>query len=214
MKLYSYFRSSASYRVRIALNLKGLPYDYVPVHLLRSGGEQFKPEYRQLNHDAVVPTLIDDGDTLQQSLAMLEYLEETYPQPPLLPAAPGDRAYVRGIALQLACDIHPLNNLRVLKYLKHTIGVSEEAKNEWYQHWIRSGFAALEEHLNAEGRAGTFCFADMPTFADVCLAPQVFNALRFEVDMSAYPTLQRIYQHAMQLPAFANAAPGAQPDAE
>jgi maleylpyruvate isomerase len=214
VKLYSYFRSSASYRVRIALNLKGLPYDYVPIHLLRSGGEQFKPEYRHLNQDAVVPTLIDGDDALQQSLAMIEYLEEMHPQPPLLPAAPRDRAYVRGIALQLACDIHPLNNLRVLKYLKHKIGVSDEVKNEWYQHWIRSGFAALEAHLGADSRTGAFCFGDAPTIADAFLVPQVFNAHRFDVDMIVFPTIERIYDNAMQLKAFADAAPEAQPDAE
>ncbi|HEY3596314.1 MAG TPA: maleylacetoacetate isomerase [Paraburkholderia sp.] len=214
MKLYSYFRSSAAYRVRIALNLKNLPYDCVPVHLLRSGGEQFKPEYRRLNHDAVVPTLIDGGGVLQQSLAIIEYLEETHPEPPLLPAAPLDRAYVRAIALQVACEIHPPNNLRVLKYLKHTVGVSDDVKNAWYQHWISQGFATLEERLVADGHVGALCFGDMPTVADIYLVPQVFNAQRFDVNMSGFPTIQRIYEHAMQLHAFADAAPGAQPDAE
>ncbi|WJF89963.1 maleylacetoacetate isomerase [Paraburkholderia bonniea] len=214
MKLYSYFRSSASYRVRIALNLKNLPYDYMPVHMLRDGGEQFQAEYRKLNPDAVVPTLVDDGDVLQQSLAIIEYLDETHPLPPLLPASPSDRAYVRSVALQIACEIHPLNNLRVLKYLKKTLGLSEEAKNAWYRHWIESGFAALETHLAGDTRTGALCFGDTPTLADACLVPQVFNAQRFEIDLSAFPTLQRIYAHASQLDAFARAAPSAQPDAE
>ncbi|WP_153101454.1 maleylacetoacetate isomerase [Paraburkholderia hayleyella] len=214
MKLYSYFRSSASYRVRIALNLKNLPYDYVPVHLLRDGGEQFHEAYRKLNPDAIVPTLVDNGDVLQQSLAIIEYLDETHPLPPLLPASPSDRAYVRAVALQIACDIHPLNNLRVLKYLKKELGVSDEAKNAWYRHWIEAGFAALETHLARNARTGALCFGDTPTLADVCLVPQVFNAQRFEIDVSVYPTIQRIYTCASQIDAFARAAPGVQPDAE
>jgi maleylpyruvate isomerase len=214
MKLYSYFRSSAAYRVRIALNLKKLPYEYLPVHLLRNGGEQFAGAYRELNHDAVVPTLIDNGNVLQQSLAIIEYLEETHPQPALLPGTPAERAYVRGIALQVACEIHPVDNLRVLKYLKHKVGASDDVKNAWYQHWITSGFTALEEHLVASRRSGAFCFGDTPTIADTCLIPQVFNADRFNIDMSAFPTIRGIYDSAMQLSAFADAAPGAQPDAE
>ncbi|HEV3424385.1 MAG TPA: maleylacetoacetate isomerase [Paraburkholderia sp.] len=214
MKLYSYFRSSASYRVRIALNLKNLPYDYAPVHMLRDGGEQLKPEYRKLNPDAVVPTCVDDDRVLQQSLAIIEYLEETHPEPPLLPAAPADRAYVRSVALQIACEIHPLNNLRVLRYLKHTLGISEEAKDAWYRHWIESGFATLEEHLAGDARTGKFCFGDTPTMADACLVPQVFNAQRFKIDVMQFPTIQRIHDHASRLDAFARAAPGVQPDAE
>jgi maleylpyruvate isomerase len=214
MKLYSYFRSSAAYRVRIALNLKGLPYEYAPVHLLRDGGEQLKPEYRRLNPDAVLPTLVDDGHALQQSLAIIEYLEETHPEPPLLPKAPVDRAYVRSVALQVACEIHPVNNLRVLKYLKHTLKVADEAKDEWYRHWIEGGFATLEEHLAGDPRTGTFCFGDAPTLADACLVPQVFNAQRFKIDVTRFPTIQRIHDQAMQLDAFARAAPGEQPDAE
>lgn len=214
MKLYSYFRSSASYRVRIALNLKGLPYDYAPIHVLRDGGEQFKPEYRELNHGSVVPTLVDGDDVLTQSLAIIEYLDETHPQPPLLPAAPRDRAYVRSVALQIACDIHPVDNLRVLKYLKHTLGVDDAAKDAWYRHWIESGFAALEEHLSSDPRTGKLCFGDTPTMADACLIPQVFNAQRFKIDTTAYPTIQRIADYAEQLDAFARAAPGVQPDAE
>ncbi|WP_144157773.1 maleylacetoacetate isomerase [Paraburkholderia sp. BCC1885] len=214
MKLYSYFRSSAAYRVRIALNLKNLPYDYAPVHLLRDGGEQLKPAYRKLNPDAILPTLVDGDNVLQQSLAIIEYLEETYPQPPLLPKAPADRAYVRSVALQVACEIHPLNNLRVLKYLKHSVGADDATRDEWYRHWVESGFATLEEHLAADSRTGAFCFGDSPTLADACLVPQVFNAQRFKIDVARFPTIQRIHNHASQLDAFARAAPGVQPDAE
>ncbi|KVM80532.1 maleylacetoacetate isomerase [Burkholderia ubonensis] len=214
MKLYSYFRSSASYRVRIALHLKQLPFDYVPVHLLRDGGQQLKEEYRALSPDSLVPTLVDGDAALQQSLAIVEYLDETHPEPPLLPNAPLDRAYVRSIALQIACEIHPLNNLRVLKYLKHMLQVPEEAKNDWYRHWIEAGFATLEARLANDPRTGKLCFGDTPTLADICVVPQVFNANRFAIDTSRFPTIQRIYDHAMTLDAFKAAAPGAQPDAE
>ncbi|SIT36927.1 putative maleylacetoacetate isomerase [Paraburkholderia ribeironis] len=214
MKLYSYFRSSASYRVRIALNLKNLPYDYVPVHLVRGGGEQLKPEYRKINVDGIVPTLVDGNEAIPQSLAIIEYLEETHPEPPLLPKAPADRAYVRSVALQVACEIHPLNNLRVLRYLKHTLCVDDDAKDSWYRHWVEAGFTTLEAHLAGSARTGKLCFGDTPTFADACLIPQVFNAQRFKVDTAKFPTIQRIYDHAMQLDAFAHAAPGVQPDAE
>ena len=214
MKLYSYFRSSAAYRVRIALNLKNLPYDYAPVHLLRDGGEQLKPAYRRLNPDAILPTLVDGDNILTQSLAIIEYLEETHPEPPLLPKSPVDRAYVRSVALQVACEIHPVNNLRVLKYLKHTIGADDATRDEWYRHWVEAGFTTLEEHLAGDSRTGKFCFGDTPTMADACLVPQVFNAQRFKTDMARFPTIQRIHDHASQLDAFARAAPGAQPDAE
>jgi maleylpyruvate isomerase len=214
MKLYSYFRSSASYRVRIALNLKNLPYDYLPVHLVRDGGEQLKPDYRKVNADGIVPTLVDGDEVLPQSLAIIEYLEETHPQPPLLPAAPADRAYVRSLALQVACEIHPLNNLRVLKYLKHELGVNDEQKDAWYRHWVEAGFTALEQQLAGSARTGTLCFGDTPTLADACLVPQVFNAQRFKVDIAPFPTIQRIWEHAAQIDAFARAAPGVQPDAE
>lgn len=173
MKLYSYFRSSAAYRVRIALNLKQLPFDYVPVHLLRDGGQQLQDTYRAMSPDALVPTLIDGDVPLQQSLAIIEYLEETHPTPPLLPKQPVDRAYVRAIALQIACEIHPLNNLRVLKYLKHMLQVPEDAKNDWYRHWIESGFASLEARLANDPRTGKLCFGDTPTMADICIVPQV-----------------------------------------
>jgi maleylpyruvate isomerase len=214
MKLYSYFRSSAAYRVRIALNLKGLNYNYAPVHLLRDGGEQLKPEYRELNRDGIVPTLVDGDDVLTQSIAIIEYLEETHPEPALLPGTALDRAFIRSVALQLACEIHPIDNLRVLKYLKHTLKVGEEAKDTWYRHWLETGFSSLEKRLANDSRVGTLCFGNTPTLADLCLVPQVFNARRFNIDMSRYPTIERIVDHAGQIDAFARAAPGQQPDAE
>ena len=214
MKLYSYFRSSAAYRVRIALNLKGLGYDYAPIHLLRDGGEQLKPEYRELNPDGIVPTLVDGDDVLTQSIAIIEYLEETHPEPTLLPGSALDRAFIRSVALQVACEIHPVDNLRVLKYLKHTLKVGEEAKDTWYRHWLESGFSSLEKRLANDPRVGALCFGNTPTLADLCLVPQVFNARRFNLDMSRYPTIERIADHAGQIDAFARAAPGQQPDAE
>ena len=214
MKLYSYFRSSAAYRVRIALNLKGLDYEYAPVHLLRDGGQQLKPEYRELNPDGIVPTLIDGDNVLNQSLAIIEYLEETHPEPPLLPRAPVDRAFVRSIALQVACEIHPLDNLRVLKYLKHQVKTPDDVKDAWYAHWVEAGFESLEKRLASDRRVGALCFGDTPTVADLCLVPQVFNARRFKIDMSRFPTIERIADHAGQIDAFQRAAPAQQPDAE
>ena len=218
MKLYSYFRSSASYRVRIALNLKGLPYQTVPVHLLRDGGEQFAAEYRKLNPDALVPALLDeslgDAAALRQSLAIIEYLEETHPEPALLPRTAADRAYVRGIALSIACDIHPLNNLRVLRYLVRELKVSEEDKDKWYRHWCEQGLAAIETTLASDARAGKFCYGDTPGLADCCLVPQIANAQRLNCDLSAMPVLMRINQNCLALAAFADAAPSKQPDAE
>jgi maleylpyruvate isomerase len=214
MKLYSYFRSSAAYRVRIALNLKGLRYDYVPVHLLRSGGEQLSGDYRKLNPDGLVPTLVDGDTVLPQSLAIIEYLEETHPEPPLLPQDPADRAYVRSVALQVACEIHPLDNLRVLRYLKRELGVDDDAKNRWYRHWVETGLESLEVRLSSDPRVGKLVFGDAPTVADVCLVPQIFNAQRFGIDTERYPTIQRINDYACGLDAFARAAPQVQPDAE
>ena len=214
MKLYNYFRSSASYRVRIALNLKNLPYDYVPVHLVRGGGEHLLPEYRKLNPDAVVPTLVEGDEVITQSLAIIEWLEETHPEPPLLPKSPADRAHVRSLALQVACEIHPLNNLRVLKYLKHSVGVDDATKDAWYRHWIESGFATLEQRLAGDARTGKLCYGDTPTIADLCLVPQVYNANRFKIDTTRYPTIQRINDYALTLDAFARAEPGVQPDSE
>jgi maleylacetoacetate isomerase len=218
MKLYSYFRSSASYRVRIALNLKRLSYDIVPVHLIKHGGKQFSPEYRKLNPDALVPTLIDDSAddnlTLTQSLAIIEYLEEVYPEPALLPKDPADRAYVRSIALSIACEIHPLNNLRVLRYLVRDLKVSQDDKDKWYRHWCEQGLAAVEAMLATDGRVGKFCHGDSPTLADCVLIPQIANAQRLNCDLSAMPTIMRINEACVALEPFANAAPANQPDAE
>ena len=213
MDLYSYFRSSAAYRVRIALNLKGLPVNLIPIHLIKDGGQQHSPEYRKLNPDALLPALVDNGVIIHQSLAIVEYLEEVHPTPALLPATPLDRAYVRALAMQIACDVHPLNNMRVLKYLKR-LNIDDEARDEWYRHWIELGFEALELRLAGDTRTGDFAFGNTPTLADLCIVPQVFNAKRFSVDMAPFPIISRISDNAQQLQAFINAAPAAQPDAE
>ena len=214
MKLYDYFRSSAAYRVRIALKLKGLDYDAVPVHLLRAGGEQLLPAYRAVNPSARVPSLVDEGVTITQSLAILEYLDEVHPLMPLMPRDALGRARVRGLALAIACDIHPINNLRILRYLVKQAGLSEEAKNAWYVHWVQEGFSALETQLAASPDTGRFCHGDTPTIADCVLVPQVFNAVRFNIEMAPYPTIMRIDAACTELPAFAAAHPSQQPDAE
>jgi maleylacetoacetate isomerase len=214
MKLYNYFRSSASFRVRIALNLKGLPYEYAVVHLTKEGGQQHRPEFLAVNPDALIPVLDDDGHVLTQSLAIIEYLDETHPQPPLLPAAPLERAYVRALALGIACEIHPLNNLRVLRYLVRELKVSDEQKNAWYRHWVEQGLAAVESRLVAERRAGRFALGDQVTIADVVLVPQIFNAQRFDCRLDHVPTVMRIFERCMEQPAFADAQPARQPDAE
>lgn len=214
MKLYSYFRSSAAYRVRIALNLKGLAYEAIPVHLLKDGGEQLSAKYRQINPSGLVPALQDERGTLTQSMAILEYLEETHPEVPLLPPDPLGRARVRELCQIVACDIHPLNNLRVLRYLVRTFGISEEAKNDWYRHWVSDGLAALEGHLARDPGAADFCHGETPTLADCFLVPQVFNAQRFNIDLAPYPNVARINANCVQLPAFAHAHPSQQPDAE
>lgn len=218
MKLYGYFRSSASYRVRIALNLKGLDYEQAAVHLVKNGGEQLAPAFRALNPDALVPVLQDEleGETanLTQSMAIMEYLDEVYPDISLLPSTPLDRAYVRSLALAIACEIHPVNNLRVLKYLSGTLQISDEQKNAWYRHWCETGLAVLEQKLAADTRTGRFCFGDVPGFADCFLVPQIANAQRFHCDMSGMPTLMRIHQACSEHPAFIKAAPANQPDAE
>ena len=213
MKLYDYFRSSAAYRVRIALNLKGVVAERAFVHLRRNA--QRSEDYLALNPQGLVPMLVaDDGAVLTQSLAIVEYLDEAYPAPPLLPAAPTERARVRGIALEIACDIHPLNNLRVLQYLKNTLGVSEEQKDAWYKYWIDVGLEALETRLARDAATGRFCHGDTPTLADICLVPQLANARRMNIDVAPYPTLTRIEAAAISLPAFVDAAPAKQPDAE
>ena len=217
LQLYSYFRSSAAYRLRIALHLKGLAFDTVPVHLLKGGGEQLQSAYRAINPAALVPALnIDadnDGTTLTQSLAIMEYLDETHPQPPLLPADALGRARVRALALTVACDIHPLNNLRVLTYLSGELQASGDARNAWARHWMALGFATLEQHLANDAATGLCCHGDTTTLADCCVVPQVFNARRFELDLAPYPTLVRIAEHCEALPAFIAAHPAQQPDA-
>jgi len=215
MKLYTYFRSSAAYRVRIALNLKGLAYEAQPVHLLRDGGQHLADAYRAVNPSTLLPTLEDDdGAVIGQSLAILEYLEETRPQTPLLPADPAGRARVRALALTVVADTHPLGNLRVLKYIKGEMGLTEEVKLEWHRHWLRSGLATLEALLAGDARTGVYSHGDTPTLADCCLVPQVFNAQRFEIDTAPYPTVMRINAACTALPAFQQAHPSRQPDAE
>lgn len=213
MQLYTYFRSSAAYRVRIALNLKGLAAEEIYLHLRKR--EHLATDYLKLNPQGLVPTLIDDdGVTLSQSLAILEYLEETRPQPPILPGEAAARGRVRQLAQIVACDIHPIDNLKVLNYLTNELGVSDEARVTWYQHWIGQGMTALERLLADSDATGRYCHGDTPGMADICLVPQVYNAQRFDTDMSAYPTVMRINDACLQLDAFAKAAPDVQPDAE
>ena len=214
MKLYNYFRSSASYRVRIALNLKGLSYDYIPIHLRRSGGEHLTASYRAIHPQALIPALEDDGRILTQSLAILEYLEERYPTPPLLPRDAADRATVRSMALAVACKMHPLQNLRVLNYLQNTLHHTEAEAHTWGRHWVTEGLIALEQMVKSVPDRRSFCFGSMPTFADLCLVPQMVNARRFGCDLSVCPTLIQIDAACLALPAFANAAPDKQPDNE
>ncbi len=217
LKLYTYFRSSAAYRVRIALNLKNLPYEAIPVHLVKDGGEHLKEDYRRVNPVGAVPALADRELSLSQSLAIIEYLDEAYPYPPLLPGDPVARARVRAIALDIACEIHPINNLRVLKYLTGQLGLSEEQKNAWYRHWVEVGLASVEARLTTGPQAaltGKFCHGEHPTLADCCLVPQVFNARRFGCRLDHVPTVVRIDAECRTLPAFVAAAPENQPDAE
>jgi maleylpyruvate isomerase len=213
VKLYDYFRSSAAFRVRIALNLKGLALERVSVHL-RKGGQRAS-EYLSLNPQGLVPALVtDEGNVLTQSLAIIEWLDETYPQPPLLPSDRSGRARVRSIALAIACDIHPIDNLRVLNYLTGTLGATDEQRNGWYKYWIDVGLEALETRLAQDAATGRFCHGERPTLADVCLVPQLANARRVAFDLTPYPTLMRIEAACLALPAFADAAPAKQPDAE
>jgi maleylacetoacetate isomerase len=213
VKLYDYFRSSAAYRVRIALNLKGLAAERVFVRLRH--GAQRDEDYLALNPQGLVPTLVTDGgDVLTQSLAIVEWLDETFPQPPLLPSDADGRARVRSLAQAIACDIHPLDNLRVLNYLTGTLGVSEAQRVGWYKYWIDVGLEALEARLAREQETGRFCHGDAPTVADICLVPQLANARRVAFDFAPYPTLMRIESACNALPAFADAAPGKQPDSE
>ncbi len=212
MKLYSYFRSSAGWRVRIVLALKGLDFDLVPVHLLRDGGEHLTAEYAQTNPQGLVPALENDGSVYTQSLAIMEYLEETYPDPCLLPGDAKGRAAIRAFCQSIACEIHPLNNLRVLKYLVRDLGCDEETKLAWYAHWIQEGFRPIEQLL-ARGE-GPFCFGAKPTLADACLVPQVFNAQRFNVDLSDFPKIRAVNAACLAHEAIAATLPSLQPDAE
>ncbi|MFM2068792.1 MAG: maleylacetoacetate isomerase [Pseudomonadota bacterium] len=212
MQLYSYFRSSASFRVRIALALKGLDYDYLSVHLQRN--EQARPEYAARNPLKLVPLLVEGEQSFSQSLAIMEYLDETHPEPALLPADALGRARVRSLALDVACEIHPLNNLRVLRYLVKDLGVSDEAKNGWYRHWVEVGLGALEQRLAGDAATGRYCHGDTPTLADCCLVPQIFNARRFECRLDHVPTVMRVFDACMAHPAFQAAQPSACPDAE
>ena len=213
LQLYSYWRSSAAYRVRIGLNLKGLPYDIVPVHLVRDGGQQHSDAYRVLNPQELVPTLGHGQRRLTQSLAILEYLDEVWPTPPLLPATARERQRVRALALLVACDVHPLNNLRVLQYFEHEWNVPQPERDQWVKHWIEDGFRAAEALLAEHPSTGDFCEGEMPTLADCCLVPQVYNARRFGVDLAPYPTIRRIEAACLALPAFDAARPENQPDA-
>lgn len=212
MKLYNYFRSSASFRVRIALELKGLAYEYVPVHIAR--GDHKKEAYAAISADTLVPVLeTDEGVRLSQSMAIIEYLDERYPQPSLVPRDIVERARVRALAQSIACEIHPLNNLRVLKYLVRELKVEDEAKNTWYRHWVREGLLAFERQL-AQQPASTYCFGGTPTLADCCLVPQIFNARRFDTDLSGLPRTMAAFDACMALPAFQKAQPSACPDNE
>jgi maleylacetoacetate isomerase len=212
MKLHTYFRSSAAFRVRIALNLKGLAYDTAFVHLPR--GEHRAPAYGLLNPQALVPTLEDGGNLLTQSLAIIEYLEETRPLPPLLPEDAAGRARVRSLALLIACEIHPLNNLRVLQHLKRALGQNEDQVNAWYRHWIADGLARFEAQLAGTRGGGRYCHGDAPTMADCCLVPQVFNAQRYQCDTTPFPATMRVFAECMKIEAFDRAQPAKQPDAE
>jgi maleylpyruvate isomerase len=212
--LHNYFRSSSAYRVRIALHLKGLPFEYASIHLNRDGGEQFNPANSARNPQQLVPVLSDGDIDISQSLAIMEYLDETYPALPLLPSAPRERAKVRQLSLAMACDIHPLNNLRVLKYLTGTLGADEAAKAAWIDHWHVTGLTALETELARDPQRGRFCVGDTPTMADCCLVPQLFAAGRFGLDLAPFPTLRAIDAACQELPEFQLAHPARQPDSE
>ena len=213
LRLYSYWRSSAAYRVRIGLNLKGLAYEIAPVHLVRDGGQQHSAAYRELNPQGLVPLLCHGQRRLSQSLAVLEYLDEVWPQPALLPSTARERHRVRALALLVACDVHPLNNLRVLQYLEHEWSVPKPERDEWVRHWIAGGVDAMEAMLADHPSTGVFCEGNVPSLADCCLVPQVYNARRFGIDMDAYPTIRRIEAACLELPAFDAAGPERQPDA-
>ena len=211
MILHGYFRSSAAYRTRIALNLKGIEYENQFVHLRKK--DQYKDPFLALNPQGLVPVLVDEDNVVNQSIAILEYLDETHPEPAFLPESASDRAYVRSISLAIACDIHPLNNLRILRYLDYNFNLDENQRNEWYRHWIDVEFRALETKLSTTKLHGKFCFEDSPTMADICLVPQVSNARRFNCDLNDFPILVEIDNNCRQLETFQRAAPENQPDA-
>jgi len=211
MKLYTFFRSSAAFRVRIALNHKGLAWEPVAVSLPKA--EHAKPEFRDVNPQGLVPALEDRGQVLSQSLAIIEYLDEAHPGPKLLPADPLDRAYVRAFSQIVACEVHPLNNLRTLRYIRRTYKLDEAGINNWYRHWIAEGFAMMESFLAANAKAGRYVLGDQVSMADCCLVPQVFNAQRYDCDLAPYPTVMRIFHECMKLEAFDAAQPVRQPDA-
>ncbi|MBI3771909.1 MAG: maleylacetoacetate isomerase [Gammaproteobacteria bacterium] len=215
LALYTYFRSSAAYRVRIALNLKGLSYEPHFIHLIKASDDQWA-EYRKINPQGLIPMLIDKtaDASIPQSLAILEYLEECYPTPSLLPVSPAERAFSRSLALLVCCEIHPLNNLRVLGYLKDIFHIDEAARMTWYRHWIAEGLASFEARLAARKPLGPYCCGDAPTMADACLIPQLYNAQRFDCDLTLYPILKKINANCMELEAFSKAAPENQPDHE
>lgn len=213
LRLYSYWRSSAAYRVRIALNLKGLDYQLVPVHLVRDGGEQHAPGYRAVNPQGLVPALQHGQRLIRQSMAIIEYLDETFADQPLLPATARERARVRGLAQVIACDMHPLGNLRVLQYLEREFRATPEQREAWIRHWLALGFAAIEALLAENPSTGEFCDGDQPGLADCLLVPQLYNARRFGLDLDPYPTVRRIEARCLELEAFRRAAPEAQPDA-
>ena len=212
--LYTYARSSAAYRVRIGLALKGLAYESRFVHLLKEGGENYRPEYLALNPQGMIPLLLHGDNTIIQSLSILEYLEETFDGQALLPSTPADRAWVRAIAQMVACDIHPINNLRILAYIKQHYTHTDAMPLDWYHHWLAEGFAAIESLLAKRGTPSTFCSGEAPTLAECCLIPQIYNAYRFTLDMKPYPILEELYRAAVKLPAFMLAAPEQQEDFE
>jgi maleylpyruvate isomerase len=214
MKLYDYFRSSASFRVRIGLNLKGIEVERATIHLTRDGGEQFSEAFTQLNHQQLVPVLTDGDVVLTQSLAILEYLDETQPEPPLLPVSPADRARVRGLAQIISCDTHPVNNLRILNYLKTKMDQPDDDRNAWYRHWVDLGLSTFENQLVENAATGKFCHGDLPGLADICLVPQIFNAKRLKCPLDGFPVLMKIFETCMEHPAFDAAQPSNQPDAE
>ena len=213
-KLYSFWRSSAAFRVRIALNLKGISYDIIPVHLTKNGGAQFDPDYSEKNPTHLVPLFEDGVASIHQSLAIIEYLEETHPTPALLPSSSSDRAWVRSLAMDIASDIHPINNLRVLRYLMKDLGCSNQSKDIWYQHWVQLGLDSLEKQLSTDSRVGRFAYGDQPGLVETCLVPQLFNALSSGMDLSPYPTLVKILHECLKLPAFIDASWEKQIDAE